>query len=117
MSDTNNTKQLVDRYFDMYLNIYNLKSKYDLISHLTEVLDKFLPDDIHEIRKFVYNFNGLVPPLNDKNCDFYIEYKGLETKEEFNERLRQEQIDKDRKVVLLNKLAAELNYKLERINE
>jgi hypothetical protein len=41
------TKHLVDRYFDKQLSIYNLKSKYDLINHLTEALNKFLPEDIH----------------------------------------------------------------------
>jgi hypothetical protein len=113
----NNTKQLVDRYSDKQLNVYNLNSKYDLISHLTEALNKFLPEDIHVITKFVYNFDGLIQPLTNKNCNFYIEYKGLETADEFKQRLLQEQIDIDKKVALLNKLAAELDYKLEKVND
>lgn len=43
---------------------------------------------------------------------FFIYYKGLETSEEYTQRLIQQQVDYDKKVALLNRLASELDYKL-----
>lgn len=109
-----NIKQLKDRYFDKELRLYNLDSKNDLISKLIDALTKFLPEDINKVTIFRFNIDTNLPLLN---TDFYIQYKGLETTEEYQQRLIQEQIDKNKKLILLNKLSTELGYKLEKVNE
>lgn len=106
---TSHLKQLKDRYFEKELRLYDIKSKGDLINNIVDGLNKHLPEDISEVNSFSFNFDTSLPLLN---TDFFIYYRGLETSEEYTQRLIQEQIDKDKKVVLLNKLASELDYKL-----
>ncbi len=108
------SKQLKDRHFDKELRLNDLNTKEDFITDIVDILTKFLPEDINKVIEFRLNFEEGLPILN---CDFYIYYKSLETDNEYKERLVQEQIAKDKKLIKLHKLAAELDYKLEKVNE
>ena len=112
----NNIKQLIERYFSKELRLYSIKSKGDLISKIVDVLSSTLPEDINEVIKFSFNFDNTLPL---ENTDFYVYYKGLETNEEYKERLVKEEKEKDKenKLNLLSDLAKELGYNLEKINE
>lgn len=107
-------KQLKDRHFDKEIRLNNLNSKEDFITDIVDILTKFLPNDINKVIEFRLNFEDELPLLN---CDFYIYYKSLETDNEYKERFAKEQIAKDKKLIKLHKLAAELDYKLEKVNE
>jgi hypothetical protein len=106
------SKQLKDRHFDkeLRLKLNDLNNKENFITYIVYILTNFLPEDINKIEEFRLSFEDIL-------CDFYIYYKGLETDSEYKERLAKEQAVKDKKLIKLHKLAAELDYKLEKVNE
>ena len=105
---------LKNRYKHKELRLRSIKSKIDLVSKVINVINSTLPDDVEEVLEFQFSFDSTLL-LSDSN--FYIYYKSFETSEEIKEKEIKEDVERQKKLELLARLAKELNYKLDKIND
>lgn len=115
-----NIKQLKQRYFEKNLSIDISSNKQDLINKIVDYLTTLLPNDMLNIVQFDISINSTIPSVsisNILNSYIYTSYYTLETDDELNYRLVQDKVSNERKLEQLNKLAVELDYKLEKVNE
>ena len=105
---------LKNRYKHKELRLRPIKTKIDLIGKVVSVINSTLSDDIQDVLEFQFSFDSTLL-LSDSN--FYIYYKSFETNEERKEKEIKEDVERQKKLKLLSRLAEELNYKLEKIND